>query len=87
MHLGRGEEGRRERREESERGLRDPHGSLNRFWRVLTTPLDIQRVLNHRRCDKRHMHGSLCDHYKAISAQFPRSLCETLAKQFFAKDR
>ena len=68
-------------------GLRDPHGSLlNRSWRVLTTSPDIQRVLNHRRYDKRHIHGSLCDHYTTIPAQFRKSLCETLAKPFLAKD-
>ena len=32
------------------------------------------------------MHGSLCDRFNTIPPQCPRSLCETLAKQFLARD-
>ena len=36
-------------------GLRDSQGSLlNRSWQVLTTSPDVQPVLDHRCCDKRH---------------------------------
>ena len=67
--------------------LRDSQRSLlNRFWRVLTTSPDIQRVLNHRLCDKWHKHGRLYDHFNTSSSQIPKSLCQALAKQFFAKD-
>ena len=43
-------------------GLRDSQGSLlNRSWQVLTTSPDVQRVLSHRICDKKHKHGRLFD--------------------------
>ena len=68
-------------------GLRDSQGSLlNRSWQVLTTSPDIQRVLNHRVCDKKHKHGRLFDLSSGSSLQFPKSLCQTLAKQFLVKD-
>ena len=68
-------------------GLRDSQGSLlNQSWQILTTSPEVQRVLNHRPCDQRHNHGRLPDHFSAFSLQFPQSLCQTLAKQFFVKD-
>ena len=63
-------------------GLRDSQGSLlNRSW----SP-DVQRVLNHRICDKKHKHGRLFDLSSESSLQFPKSLCQTSAKQFLVKD-
>ena len=44
-------------------------------------------VLNHRICDKKHKHGRLFDLSSESSLQFPKSLCQTLAKQFLVKDR
>ena len=68
-------------------GLRDSQGSLlNRSWQVLTTSPDVQRVLNHRICDKKHKHGRLFDLSSESSQQFPKSLCQTLAKQFLVTD-
>ena len=68
-------------------GLRDSQASLlHRPWQVLTTSPDVQRVLNHRTCDKKHKHGRLFDLSSETSLQFPQSLCQTLAKQFIAKD-
>ena len=52
----------------------------------LTTSPDVQRVLNHRICDKKHKHGSLFDLSSESSLQFPQSLCQTLAKQLLVKD-
>ena len=49
-------------------GLRDSQGSLlNRSWQVLTTSPDVQRVLNHRICDKKHKHGRLFDFFSESS--------------------
>ena len=68
-------------------GLRDSQESLlNRSWQVLTTSPDFQRVLNHRICDKKHKHGRLVDLSSEPSLQFPKSLCQTLAKQILVKD-
>ena len=47
---------------------------------------NVQRVLNHRICVKKHKHGRLSDLSNASSAQFPQLLCQTLAKQFLVKD-
>ena len=67
--------------------LRDSQGSLlNRSWQVLTTSPDVQRVLNHRICDKKHKHGRLFGLSSESSLQFPKSLYQTLAKQFLVKD-
>ena len=44
-----------------------------------TSP-DSHRVWNHRRCDTRRMHGSLCDHFNSIPLQCPRPLRGKLAK-------
>ena len=64
-------------------GVRNSQGSLlNRSWQVLTTSPDVQRVLNHRTCDKKHKHGTLLDLSGEPSLQFPKSLCQTLVKQF-----
>ena len=68
-------------------GLRDSRGSLlNRSWQVLTTSTDVQRVSNHRICDKKHKHGRLSAFSSGSSLQFPQSLCQTLAKQFLVRD-
>ena len=68
-------------------GLRHSRGSLlNRSWQVLTTSPDVQRVLNHRICDKKHKHGRVSDLSSESSSQFPQSLCQTLANQFLVKD-
>ena len=68
-------------------GLRDSRGSLlNRSWQVLTTSSDVQRVSNHRICDKKHKHGRLSAFSSGSSLQFPQSLCQTLTKQFLVKD-
>ena len=68
-------------------GLRDSQGSLlNRSCQVLTTSPDVQRVLNHRICDGGHKHGRLFDLSSGSSLQLPKSLCQTLAKQFLVKD-
>ena len=68
-------------------GLRHSQGSLlNRSWQVLTTSPDVQRVLSHRICDKKHKHCRLFDLSSEPSLQFPESLCQTLAKQFLVKD-
>ena len=54
-------------------GLRDSQGSLlNQSWQILTTSLEVQRVLNHRSCDQRHKHGRLPDHCSASYLQFPQ---------------
>ena len=51
-------------------GLRDSQGSLlSRSWQVLTTSPDMQRVLNHRICDKKHKHGRLSDLSSESSSQ------------------
>ena len=68
-------------------GSRDAQRSLlNLSWQILTTSPDVQRVLNHRPCDRRHKYSRLPDHFNAFSLQFPQSLCQTLAKQFLKKD-
>ena len=68
-------------------GLRDSQGSLlNRSWQVLTTSPDVQRVLNHRICDKKHKHGRLFNLSSESSLQLPKSMCQTLAKQFLVKN-
>ena len=68
--------------------LRDSQRSLlNRSWRVLTASPDVQRVLNHRLCDKWHTHGRLYDHFNTSSSQFPKSLCQALAKQLVLRER
>ena len=46
----------------------------------MTTSPDVQRVLNRRICDKKHKHGRLFDLSSESSLQFPKSLCQTLAK-------
>ena len=67
--------------------LRDSQGRLlNRSWQFLTTSPDVRRVLSHRICAKKHKHNRLFDLSSESSLQFPKSLFQMLAKQFFVND-
>ena len=49
-------------------------------------PVGDRIVRNHRVYDKKHKHGRLLDLSSEPSLQFPKSLCQKLAKQFLWKD-